>query len=131
MKATHTKNPSCKMQKGEIRRVPQNTRNNAIGYHICCPKCGFSSIALAGKDGMQTFHPPTQSKTNNKDTEKGNEKLTPSSGSTNCFFRMHRIDPVSIKKYLEGVGLPAKNPETKPARPPPQMDFEYDDYQTF
>ena len=36
-------------------------------------------------------------------------------------------DPASIKRYLDGVGLPSSIPEIKPARPPPQMDFEYED----
>jgi hypothetical protein len=33
-------------------------------------------------------------------------------------------DHASIKRYLDGVGLPSEVPEVKPARPPPQMDFE-------
>ena len=36
-------------------------------------------------------------------------------------------DPTSIKKYLDGVGLPSGIPELKPARPPPQLDFDYGD----
>ncbi len=36
-------------------------------------------------------------------------------------------DPASIKQYLKGDGLPSEIPEIKPARPPPQLDFEYDD----
>jgi len=36
-------------------------------------------------------------------------------------------DFVSIKRYLDGVGLPSEIPEVKPARPPPQLDIEYDD----
>jgi hypothetical protein len=40
-------------------------------------------------------------------------------------------DGASIKKYLDGVGLPSVIPEIKPARPPPQteFDYEYDDVQ--
>lgn len=34
-------------------------------------------------------------------------------------------NPSSIKKYLDGVGLPSKIPILKPARPPPQAEFEY------
>ena len=40
-------------------------------------------------------------------------------------------DPASIKKYLDGVGLPSDLPEIRPARPPPQEHFEYDDCQVF
>jgi len=36
-------------------------------------------------------------------------------------------DRVSIKRYLDGVGLRSELPEIKPARPPPQLDLEYDD----
>ena len=36
-------------------------------------------------------------------------------------------DGASIKKYLDGVGLPSVIPEIKPARPPPQLDFDYGD----
>ncbi|MCP4602379.1 MAG: hypothetical protein GY847_18000 [Proteobacteria bacterium] len=36
-------------------------------------------------------------------------------------------DPASIRRYLEGTGLPSEIPEIKPARPPPQLDFEYED----
>lgn len=48
-----------------------------------------------------------------------------------CGGRMRIVatvtDPASIKRYLDGVGLPSEIPEIKPARPPPQMDFEYEE----
>ena len=34
-------------------------------------------------------------------------------------------DPASIHRYLEGIGLPTAAPPIPPARPPPQMKFEY------
>ena len=34
-------------------------------------------------------------------------------------------DPVSIKAYLDGVGLPSSAPAIAPARPPPQEEFDY------
>ena len=37
-------------------------------------------------------------------------------------------DSTSIKKYLDGVGLPSEPPDIKPARPPPQMELDYDCY---
>ena len=37
-------------------------------------------------------------------------------------------DRASIKRYLDGVGLPSEIPEIKPARPPPQFEFGYEDY---
>ena len=36
-------------------------------------------------------------------------------------------DPASIKRYLDGVGISSEIPEIIPARPPPQIEFEYDD----
>jgi len=48
-----------------------------------------------------------------------------------CGGRMRIVaavtEPGSIKRYLEGVGLPSDFPEIKPARPPPQLDMEYED----
>lgn len=45
-----------------------------------------------------------------------------------CGGRMRIVaavtDPASIKRYLEGVGLPSEIPEIKPARPPPQLEFQ-------
>ncbi|MCP4600759.1 MAG: hypothetical protein GY847_09540, partial [Proteobacteria bacterium] len=35
-------------------------------------------------------------------------------------------DRASIKRYLDGVGLPSEIPEIKPARPPPQLDLDYE-----
>jgi hypothetical protein len=37
-------------------------------------------------------------------------------------------DAASIKRYLDGVGLPSKPPEILPARPPPQQEMEYCDW---
>lgn len=49
----------------------------------------------------------------------------------NCHGRMRIVaaitDPASIKRYLEGVGLPSQIPEVKPARPPPQLELDYSD----
>jgi hypothetical protein len=46
-----------------------------------------------------------------------------------CGGRMRMVaaltDPASIKAYLDGVGLPSEIPQIKPARPPPQVEFEY------
>jgi hypothetical protein len=48
-----------------------------------------------------------------------------------CGGRMRIVaavtDTASIKRYLDGVGLPSKIPEIKPARPPPQLDLGYED----
>jgi hypothetical protein len=35
-------------------------------------------------------------------------------------------DSKSIQQYLKGINLPSKPPKLQPARPPPQVEFEYD-----
>jgi hypothetical protein len=42
----------CKLGKGELRRVPQNLRSGIVGYHVCCPRCGFVTIAIQGSRGL-------------------------------------------------------------------------------
>ena len=34
-------------------------------------------------------------------------------------------DPTSIRRYLHGMGLPARAPPIAPARPQPQTEFDY------
>jgi hypothetical protein len=34
-------------------------------------------------------------------------------------------DPASVRRYLEGEGLPAEAPPIAPARSPPQIEFDY------
>ena len=36
----------CKLERGALRRMPQNRRSWPYGYHVCCPRCGFVSIAF-------------------------------------------------------------------------------------
>jgi hypothetical protein len=36
-------------------------------------------------------------------------------------------DADSIKRYLDGVGLSSELPVLNPARPPSQIEFEYED----
>ncbi len=43
----------CKLGSGEARRVPQDTSyHGLVGYHLCCPRCGFVTAVLQGHDGM-------------------------------------------------------------------------------
>ena len=35
-------------------------------------------------------------------------------------------DRASVKKYLDGVGLPSDIPQIAKARPPPQAEFDYE-----
>ena len=42
----------CKLERGEMRRVSQDRRFGLVGYHVCCPRCGYVTVALNGRDGM-------------------------------------------------------------------------------
>ena len=47
-----------------------------------------------------------------------------------CGGRMRMVaaitDRASVKKYLDGVGLPSDIPQIAKARPPPQAEFDYE-----
>jgi hypothetical protein len=43
----------CELEPGEMRRVPQDRRGPPVGYHVCCPRCGFVTVALHGRDGLE------------------------------------------------------------------------------
>jgi hypothetical protein len=38
----------CKLERGELRRVPQDSKFGLVGYHVCCPRCGFVTVAVHG-----------------------------------------------------------------------------------
>ena len=42
----------CKLEPGEMRRVSQDRRRPLVGYHLCCPRCGFVTVALNGHEGL-------------------------------------------------------------------------------
>ena len=52
MKAQVVDKLSCKLEPGELRRVPQNPRVRVVGYHVCCPGCGFVTMAVNGDEGL-------------------------------------------------------------------------------
>lgn len=44
----------CHLQRGEVRRVPQDARaTTPVGYHVACPRCGFPNIVLHGARGQR------------------------------------------------------------------------------
>lgn len=47
-----TSKPPCKLERGELRRVSQDRRFCLVGYHVCCPRCGFVTVVLNGNDGL-------------------------------------------------------------------------------
>ena len=47
-----TSKPPCKLERGEMRRVSQDRRFGLVGYHVCCPRCGFVTVALDGCEGF-------------------------------------------------------------------------------
>lgn len=53
MKATVTNTAPCKLTKGELRRVPISRTEWPIGYHVCCPRCGYTTLALNYHHGLE------------------------------------------------------------------------------
>ena len=47
-----TSKPPCKLERGELRRVSQDRRYGLVGYHVCCPRCGFVTAVLNGTDEL-------------------------------------------------------------------------------
>ena len=52
MKLVPSAKRPCRLERGEIRRVPQDRTSLLVGYHVCCLRCGFNTPALAGNDGL-------------------------------------------------------------------------------
>ena len=52
MRMRPTSKRPCKLERGELRRVSQDRRQLLVGYHVCCPRCGFVTVALNGHDGL-------------------------------------------------------------------------------
>ena len=52
MKAKPTNRPPCRLESGDLRRVPQDPLYGLVGYHVCCPRCGFVTVALHGSEGL-------------------------------------------------------------------------------
>ncbi|HMA95622.1 MAG TPA: hypothetical protein VKP30_23195 [Polyangiaceae bacterium] len=52
MRLIPTSKRPCNLELGESRRVPQDPRFPIIGYHLCCPRCGFVSIAFQNHEGL-------------------------------------------------------------------------------
>ena len=38
----------CRLERGELRRVPQQLNSGLVGYHMCCPRCGFVTVTVHG-----------------------------------------------------------------------------------
>jgi hypothetical protein len=70
MKAILTDKRPCRLSRGEMRRVPQaRTFPGLVGYHLCCPACGFPNAVLHGvemqrisehEDGTVSFSVPAK-----------------------------------------------------------------------
>ena len=52
MRMRPTSKRPCKLEHGEMRRVSQDRRGPLVGYHVCCTRCGFVTIALNGHDAL-------------------------------------------------------------------------------
>jgi hypothetical protein len=52
MKINPSSKRPCRLERGDVRRVPQERRAMLVGYHLCCPRCGFVCVALVGHDDL-------------------------------------------------------------------------------
>ncbi len=52
MKLVVSTSRPCRLARGEVRRVPQRPATGLVGYHLCCPRCGFVNAALVGDAGL-------------------------------------------------------------------------------
>lgn len=52
MRLRPTSKRPCRLERGEMRRVSQNRKGLLVGYHVCCPRCGFVTVALNGHAGL-------------------------------------------------------------------------------
>ena len=46
MRLQVTSRRPCELERGQARRVSQNPRGVLVGYHVCCPRCGYVTVAL-------------------------------------------------------------------------------------
>ena len=42
----------CRLKRGELRRLPYDSQYPVIGYYLCCPGCGFVTLALDGANDL-------------------------------------------------------------------------------
>jgi hypothetical protein len=59
MKAQVTSAAPCKLKGGELHRFPESRKSWPLGYHVCCPRCGFVSIALNGVEELEILESVT------------------------------------------------------------------------
>jgi hypothetical protein len=50
--------PGCRLEKGEARRVPGRPGAPLVGYHICCPQCGWPLFVVNGHEGQRVTEEP-------------------------------------------------------------------------
>lgn len=53
MKMAQTTRRPCRMQPGDLRRVPQDARYALVGYYVGCPRCGWVTAAIEGDDDLR------------------------------------------------------------------------------
>ena len=53
MRAVITDKAPCKLLRGDLRRVPDERRYPIVGFHVCCPRCGFVSLAINKTEGFE------------------------------------------------------------------------------
>lgn len=61
MKALVTTKRPCNLGRSEMRRVPQDrSYRGIVGYHVCCPRCGFVTAVLNGAGGLAITESPDE-----------------------------------------------------------------------
>lgn len=57
MRVQPTDKLPCYLDPGEVRRVPRERRASVVGYHVCCPLCGFVTLVIQGANVRITEGP--------------------------------------------------------------------------
>ncbi len=53
MKMVVSDSRPCALRRGEMRRVPlSRSLRGIVGYHVCCPRCGFVTAVLDGDEDV-------------------------------------------------------------------------------
>ncbi len=64
----------CKLVRGEMRRVPlDRSFRGIVGYHVCCPRCGFVTAVVNGEEDLCI-------------TESGDGQAVSFSGPARCVY---------------------------------------------
>jgi hypothetical protein len=52
LRVVATSKRPCNLERCEVRRVSQNYQFPLVAYHVCCPRCGFVTIAFQNHEEL-------------------------------------------------------------------------------